>query len=381
MSQFFQSLAYERPPAIGMAAPWFSAPTPRNPHFTFSSLGGRWILLHFFGDSRVPQSTKFLAALAEKPFDFGDDHFVSFGVTYRQRDLEDAAVQRAFPERRVFLDEDFEIARRYGLTKTVAEIEGGPYRARWFLLDPTLRVYDSGAPHEYDRLAKIIRELPSTDEHVGLAENRFAPVLVIPRVVSRDYCKQLIDVYNKGQPEVSGFMRQVDGKTVHQFDKSFKRRSDVRIADEKLRTELRAAVLTRIAPEIHKSYQFDVTRIERFIVACYDADEGGFFRAHRDNTTSGTAHRRMAVTINLNTEDYDGGGLRFPEYGTREFRAPTGGAVVFSCALLHEARPVLRGTRYATLPFLYDDAAAEIRAENRHLLQPSPEPNDLDMIK
>jgi predicted 2-oxoglutarate/Fe(II)-dependent dioxygenase YbiX len=35
--------------------------------------------------------------------------------------------------------------------------------------------------------------------------------------------------------------------------------------------------------------------------------------------------------------------------------------VVFSCSLLHEATPVTRGTRYATLPFLYDDAAAAVR--------------------
>ena len=35
--------------------------------------------------------------------------------------------------------------------------------------------------------------------------------------------------------------------------------------------------------------------------------------------------------------------------------------MVFSCSLLHEATPVTRGIRYATLPFLYDDAAAALR--------------------
>ena len=67
------------------------------------------------------------------------------------------------------------------------------------------------------------------------------------------------------------------------------------------------------------------------------------------------------MTINLNAGDYDGGDLRFPEYGPRTYRAPTGGAIVFSCSLLHEATPVTRGTRYAFLPFLYDDAAARLR--------------------
>jgi predicted 2-oxoglutarate/Fe(II)-dependent dioxygenase YbiX len=62
------------------------------------------------------------------------------------------------------------------------------------------------------------------------------------------------------------------------------------------------------------------------------------------------------VTINLNN-DYAGGDLRFPEFGPRRYRGPVGGAVVFSCALLHEVTPVTRGVRYAKLPFLYDSAA------------------------
>jgi predicted 2-oxoglutarate/Fe(II)-dependent dioxygenase YbiX len=70
------------------------------------------------------------------------------------------------------------------------------------------------------------------------------------------------------------------------------------------------------------------------------------------------------VTINLNADEYEGGDLRFPEFGPRTYCAPTGGAVAFSCSLLHEALPVTRGTRYAFLPFLYDDAAAEIRRAN-----------------
>lgn len=59
-----------------------------------------------------------------------------------------------------------------------------------------------------------------------------------------------------------------------------------------------------------------------------------------------------------------GGDLSFPEFGQRTYRASTGGAVVFSCALLHEARAVTKGRRYAFLPFLYDDEGARIRERN-----------------
>jgi predicted 2-oxoglutarate/Fe(II)-dependent dioxygenase YbiX len=104
------------------------------------------------------------------------------------------------------------------------------------------------------------------------------------------------------------------------------------------------------------------------LIACYDAQEGGYFRPHRDNLSMGTAHRKFAVSINLNAEDFEGGDLRFPEFGPRTYRPPTGGAVVFACGLLHEATPVTRGRRYAVLPFLYDEAGEEIRVRNRHLL-------------
>ena len=119
---------------------------------------------------------------------------------------------------------------------------------------------------------------------------------------------------------------------------------------------------------IERAFQFRPTRLERYIVACYDSVVGGHFRAHRDNTTKGTAHRRFAVSINLNAEEFEGGDLAFPEYGPRLYRPPTGGAVVFSCSLLHEARPVTQGRRFAFLPFLYDDAAAAIREQNNVFL-------------
>jgi len=127
---------------------------------------------------------------------------------------------------------------------------------------------------------------------------------------------------------------------------------------------LRERLAKRLIPALRQAFQFEATRVERFIVSCYDAGEGGFFRAHRDNTTRGTAHRRFAVTVNLNAEEFEGGELRFPEFGPRSYRAPTGGAVVFSCSLLHEAMPVTKGRRYAFLPFLYDESGARIREQN-----------------
>ena len=75
-----------------------------------------------------------------------------------------------------------------------------------------------------------------------------------------------------------------------------------------------------------------------------------FFNAHRDNTTKGTAHRRFAVSLNLN-DDFEGGELVFPEFAGVRVSPPAGGAAVFSCSLLHQVLPVTRGRRFVLTTF------------------------------
>lgn len=43
--------------------------------------------------------------------------------------------------------------------------------------------------------------------------------------------------------------------------------------------------------------------------------------------------------------------------------------MVFACSLLHEALPVTRGRRFMFLPFLYDEAAKQIREANLGYLE------------
>jgi len=180
-------------------------------------------------------------------------------------------------------------------------------------------------------------------------------------------CRKLIDHYEQHGGSESGFLRQIDGKTVGVYDYGHKRRRDQEILDDKLRKSCMIRIHDRLIPEIEKAYQFKATRMECYIVACYAAEEGGHFRAHRDNTRQGTAHRRFAVSINLNA-DFDGGEISFPEYGPRSFKPPVGGAVVFSCSLLHAVSTMTRGRRYAFLPFLYDAEAAKIGEGNKAFL-------------
>jgi predicted 2-oxoglutarate/Fe(II)-dependent dioxygenase YbiX len=266
---------------------------------------------------------------------------------------------------RWFADPAGEVFRRYGA------LDGsGRERPHWVLIDPSLRVFAYGGFGDADLLARLLAGLPDPDAHAGV--DLHAPVLIVPRIFERSICERLIAHYRQTGGKPSGIMQDIGGRTVGVLN-DIKRRRDAQIEDAAFRAELRQRLLDRLLPEMRKAFQFQATRLERYIVACYDAGDGGYFRPHRDNTTLGTAHRKFACTINLNAEDFEGGELRFPEFGRRTYRAPTGGAVIFSCSLLHEATPVTRGRRYAFLPFFYDEEGAQTRLTNAGLQAPAGE--------
>lgn len=342
----------------GDPAPWFRARTASNPRYAFDSAAGRWIVLWFAGSAALPQHEAVMAEAARRRALFDDVRLAFFGVTIDAGD--ELRLADSLPGIRWFFDLDHAISRAYG----AAAAEGGAeprvgYLPHLVLLDPQLRVHAKAPATDAAAFFRLLETLPTPGDHAGVP--LFAPVLVVPRVFEPAFCRRLIEHYDANGGRDSGFMREVDGKTVAVLDHGFKRRADCDIADADLIEAARRRIRRRLVPEIRKAFNFEATRMERHIVACYDGAAGGFFRPHRDNTTGGTAHRRFAVTVNLNAEDYEGGDLVFPEFGPRRYRAPTGGAVVFGCSLLHGVEPVTRGRRYAYLPFLYDEAAARER--------------------
>jgi predicted 2-oxoglutarate/Fe(II)-dependent dioxygenase YbiX/peroxiredoxin len=349
------------PLAPGDLAPWFRVPALNGAaSYVFDTAAGRPILMLFFGTAARADCAAALGQVQARRALFDDEHACFFGVTVDPADAEEGRIAQQLPGIRFFLDYDRTVSRLFG-----ADAGDGTarYRPHWLLLDRTLRIagifpLDAGEA-ALGALAAMAAAAPFPAS---------APVLMVPNILEPGLCSHLVDLYERHGGEESGFMREVDGKTVLMTDPNHKRRRDYMIEEPALQRQLALRVRRRLAPMIHRAFQFEATRMERYIVACYDAEAGGHFRPHRDNTTKGTAHRRFAVTINLNAGDYEGGDLRFPEYGPATYRAPTGGAVVFSCSMLHEATPVTRGTRYAFLPFLYDEAAAALReANNPHL--------------
>jgi peroxiredoxin/predicted 2-oxoglutarate/Fe(II)-dependent dioxygenase YbiX len=355
----------------GDPAPWFHQRSTSNPRYAFDTVGGRWVVLCFFGTAGDEDGKRALAAVTVNRALFDDNQACFFGVSLDPNDEAKQRVAESLPGLRYFWDFDGTVARAYGAIPQDATPGARKLEMRrfWVVLDPLLRVrrvvpfQPKGS--EIPGLIAYLKELPAPERFAGIDVP--APVLILPEVFEPDFCRQLIAIYEDKGGQTSGFMREVDGRTVELKDAKHKVRRDVLIEDQAVIRQAQVRIHRRIVPEIRKVHQFQVTRMERYLIACYAAEERGHFRAHRDNTTKGTAHRRFAVSINLNHE-FDGGEISFPEYGPKGFKLPTGTACVFSCSLLHQVSALTAGKRYAFLPFLYDDAAAKIREANNEFL-------------
>ena len=350
----------------GDPAPWFVGRTRGRRDYAFNTVAGRYVALGFIGSSRSAPGQALLTAIAACRPSLDDVNLTFFGVTADPADEAEGLVADEIPGVRWFFDTDGAIASQFGLRDAIGAVEPA-----WVLLDPALRAVAVGPMSEAGMLAQIVARLPPPNLHAGVALP--APVLTVPRVFEPELCRRLIALFDTHGGAEARFTTETDGRTRVTRDREHKSRLDYLVDDPDTVAQCQLRLQRRLVPEIAKAFQFQATRIERQLVGRYDAARGDLFRPHRDNTARGTAHRRFAVTLNLNAEDYEGGELRFPEFGTATYKPPTGGATVFSCSLMHEALPVTRGVRYVFLPFLYDEAGAALRLRNNAHLDESIE--------
>ena len=185
-----------------------------------------------------------------------------------------------------------------------------------------------------------------------------APVLVRPGLFDPDLCRRLVASFEAGD-HVDGAIASLDadGGLYNRLDAAKKQRRDL-VLDPAgaLCGEVAEALSSRLTPEIAKAFQAEAAFIDRVVIARYD-DTGGYFTRHRDNSSPHLAYRQFALSVNLNTGEYEGGALRFPEFNDVAYEPPAGAGIVFSASLLHEATPVTRGSRYVLLTFLHSAAA------------------------
>ncbi len=186
------------------------------------------------------------------------------------------------------------------------------------------------------------------------------PVLMIPGVMSPDDCEYLISVFEEqGQEFIEpGHMALKDRTTdvkmrIPEYGRQD--RIDHWVVESETADFINHRLKTRLFPEIKKAFQYKITKHERYRIAQYEGTRGGELHGHRDDSQEAVAYRRFAVTVNLNSADYEGGELRFPEFSEQLYKPETGSAIVFSCSLLHEVMHMRAGRRYALLAFLFGD--------------------------
>ncbi|MCA0301861.1 MAG: 2OG-Fe(II) oxygenase [Proteobacteria bacterium] len=224
------------------------------------------------------------------------------------------------------------------------------------VVDPADRVAAVLAPPGVAAvLGEVARLHDASTPHLVQAQ---APVLMLERVVEPPLRRALLD-YWRGRDKLANRVGTAGGNVVNS---DVKRRLDVEVDEPGLLARLREDIGRRVVPAVLRAFQIGVMVIEAPIVGCYDADEGGRFGRHRDNTSSLTAHRQFALSINLNPDDeYQGGEVWFPEFGRELYRPPAGAALVFSTALLHEVLPVRQGRRYGVFSFLSSRAPGVVK--------------------
>ena len=129
------------------------------------------------------------------------------------------------------------MSRLYGAVEGEAGADGAvDFKPVSFLIDPMMRIMghqpiDNPETH-MPRLLEFLRRMPKIGQPTAAQQQ--APVLMIPRVFEPEMCKRLIQLYQEHGGEESGFMREVDGKTVGIVDHSHKRRKDYTITDPQL---------------------------------------------------------------------------------------------------------------------------------------------------
>jgi predicted 2-oxoglutarate/Fe(II)-dependent dioxygenase YbiX/peroxiredoxin len=340
---------------VGDPAPWFRQRCIGQPAlFSFDMVAGRFVVLCFYGSASDAAAQDALAAVLGHREKFDNAALAFFGVSTEAADEGDERLA-PMPGLRHFADADGSVSRAYGVAPRNGATGLPALRRFWYVLDPRLRVV-AVFPLDAEGNKAALRFILALPTPAAYGQHAHAPVVIIPDVFETEFCQRLI-----GQHRASGGVDSpvlTEGKAL--TDHGFKRRRDCRITDPALMEQTITRIFRRVAPEIRHAFQFNATRLERLIIACYDAAEQGRFGPHRDNTVAATAHRRFAVSINLN-DDFEGGSIVFPEYGPRMFRPPAGGALVFSCSMMHAVTPMSRGRRYACLPFVYDDEAAKLR--------------------
>ncbi len=329
-----------------------------------SRFGGRLTVIFVCTSAEAPGAARELKRLAALAAQFNDLGCLMFAVSGDPVAVNAAAMQRLDLPFSILSDEGFSCGRALGLGRAPAGPFAAPSAESWctLIVDPGRRVVkrigaQGAADQALEALGECTQRAALLTPVLAAAQ---APVLIVPDVLDKAHCQRLIAHWEAGERFEGGVASGEYGGNVPM--KKVKSREDVALPDRGAEAqEILGMFRRRLFPEIKKAYGFQVTRSDTLRLGAYHAADGGHFLAHRDDTTPYSAHRRFAMSLALDNDAYEGGYVRFPEYGPQLFRAGTGAAVVFSVSMLHEVTLVTAGRRMILLAFFYGEAEEALR--------------------
>jgi len=332
---------------VGDIAPKFNLSGTNNERVDLddATIAGRFILLLFSPSDVVAELARY-AALAEA---LVTDGALVYAVVGGTPTAAVASTELSFP---LLVDPGGTVSNAYGMNRSESTLVG-------VVLAPNHHVCGI-----CDNVATLTKDVPAIVQSAHgqwrpRAVEAHPPVLTVPAIFGADDCKRLISTYRlQGNTFVEpghGDKGITDDYKMRVPEYGRHDRIDHWILNAETNRLIDDRLQTRLFPEIHKAFQYRITRREHYRIGCYEGERGGDLNGHRDNTEPGVAHRRFAVSINLNTEAFSGGGIQFLEYGGQQYRPDSGAAIVFSSSLLHEILEVTEGRRYVLLAFLFGE--------------------------
>src|SRR5262245_41535115 len=249
----------------GDPCPWLVQRTPGRARFKFHTMAGRYLLLCFFLSASDAQGRSAIEAI-QRHRNLFDDKFASvFAISIDPADECESRLTDSIPGIRVMWDFDKSVSRMCGALSE-QDLTGNLMRGQrfWMLVDPTLHVlakvpFRADDP-EHKAIFDYLKSSPPPDRYGGLQIP--APILVLPNVFERAFCKSLIETYEQNGGTDSGVVRDNAGV----LDHAFKRRKDYIISDEALIRGACARIHRRGVPEIEKIFFLNETRIVLYIV-------------------------------------------------------------------------------------------------------------------
>ncbi len=212
-----------------------------------------------------------------------------------------------------------------------------------FLCDRNLKLIKIAIGNDFTAL---LEQIPP--QSTLTPRNVPAPLLIIPEVISADLASRLI-AYLDSNSEKAAVNTG-----------SYKSRSHIH-PPRSLEVELDNKLSKSMLPEIQKVFYSNITHRETYKICCYDSEVKGTFGKHRD-TIFPFLHRRYAMTLVLN-DDFEGGGVMFPEYNDTIVQAPKYSAVIFPGSLYHQVKEIGKGKRYVIVSFLFTEAEVRLRPD------------------